>query len=67
LKKRNSREREPLFIIFLEYLKSFKMASIAQIMLAGNEKFHGQNLKSWKQKMLAIFEYRCLDKLVLGK
>jgi hypothetical protein len=37
------------------------------IMLDRKQKFNGQNFKSWKQKMLAIFEYRCLDKLVLGK
>jgi hypothetical protein len=44
-----------------------KMASLSHIMLDKNKKFNGQNFKSWKQKMLAIFEYRCLDKLVLGK
>jgi hypothetical protein len=47
--------------------KLTKMTNLAHIMLNKNEKFNGQNFKSWKQKMLAIFEYRCLDKLVLGK
>ena len=43
------------------------MASLAHIMLNGNENFNGWNFKSWKHKMLAIFEYKCLDKHVLGK
>jgi len=43
------------------------MASLSHIMLDGKKKFTGQNFKSWKQKILAICEYRCLDKLVLGK
>jgi hypothetical protein len=43
------------------------MVSLAHIMLNGNKKFNGQNFKSEKLKMLAIFQYKCLDKLVLGK
>jgi hypothetical protein len=36
-------------------------------MLEGSQKINGQNFNIWKQQMLAIFEYRCLDKLILGK
>lgn len=43
------------------------MAILSHLMLDGNKKFNGQNFSLWKQKMLAIFEYRCLDILVLGK
>jgi hypothetical protein len=43
------------------------MAILVHIILKGNEKFNGQNFNSWKQKMLTIFKYRCLDELVLQK
>jgi hypothetical protein len=49
------------------YLNPRKVASLSHIMLDGNERFNDQNFKSWKQKMLSIFEYRCLERLVMGK
>jgi hypothetical protein len=36
-------------------------------MLNGIENFNGRNFKSWKLKMLAIYEYRGLEKIVLGE
>lgn len=36
-------------------------------MLEHSQKFNGLNYNTWKQRMLSIFEYRCLDQLVLGK
>jgi hypothetical protein len=52
---------------FFCVFKTLKMASLTHIMLDEKEKFNGQNYKSWKQYMFAIFEYKCLDKLILGK
>ena len=43
------------------------MAMLSNIMLEGNHKFSGKNYNTWKQRMLAIFEYRCLADIVLGK
>ena len=43
------------------------MASLTNIMLEGNQKFSGKNYNTWKQRMLTIFEYRCLASIVLGK
>jgi hypothetical protein len=36
-------------------------------MLERSQKINGRNFNIRKQQMLAIFEYRCLDKLILGK
>lgn len=49
------------------------MVTLSSIMLEakfnGQHSIHGngQNFNTWKQWMLAIFEYRCLDKLISGK
>ena len=43
------------------------MAMLSNIMLEGNQKFSRKNYNTWKQRMLAIFEYRCLADIVLGK
>ena len=43
------------------------MAMLSNIMLEGNQKFSGKNYNTWKQRMLAIFQYRCLANIVLGK
>jgi len=43
------------------------MDSLTNIMLEGNQKFSGKNYNMWKQHMLAIFEYKCLSSIVLGK
>jgi len=43
------------------------MVNLPHILLDTNKNFNGQKFKSWKQKRLSIFEYRCLDKLVLRK
>jgi hypothetical protein len=42
------------------------MATLTNIMLEGNQKFSGKNYNTWKQRMLAIFAYRCLSDVVLG-
>jgi hypothetical protein len=42
------------------------MAALTNIMLEGNQKFSGKNYNTWKQRMLAIFAYRCLSDVVLG-
>jgi hypothetical protein len=49
------------------WLTNLNRITLSNIMLEGNQKFNGQNFNAWKQPMLAIFEYRCLDRLVLGK
>ena len=36
-------------------------------MLEGNQKFSGKIYNTWKQQMLAIFTYRCLSDVVLGR
>ena len=43
------------------------MVSLTNIMLEGNQKFLGNNYNTRKQYMLTIFEYRCLESIVLGK
>ena len=42
------------------------MATLTNIMLEGNQKFSRKNYNTWKQRMLAIFTYRCLSDVVLG-
>jgi hypothetical protein len=42
------------------------MATLTNIMFEGNQKFSGKNYNTWKQRMLAIFAYRCLSDVVLG-
>lgn len=41
------------------------MASLPNIMLEGSQCFSGKKYNTWKQFMLMIFEYRCLDKIIL--
>lgn len=42
------------------------MASLTNIMLESSQKFNSCNYNTWKQRMLTIFEYQCLDAVVLG-
>jgi hypothetical protein len=42
------------------------MSTLTNIMLEGNHKFFGKYYNTWKQRMLAIFAYRCLSDVVLG-
>jgi hypothetical protein len=42
------------------------MDTLTNIMLEGNQKFSGKNYNTWKQRMLAIFAYRCLSIVFLG-
>ena len=42
------------------------MASLTNILLEHNSKFNGHNYGTWKQCIIAIFEYRNTDQLVLG-
>lgn len=42
------------------------MATLSNVMLESSQRFNGKNYNTWKQRMLTIFEYRCLDALVLG-
>lgn len=35
-------------------------------MLEHNQKFNSRNYNTWKQRMMTIFEYRCLEKIALG-
>lgn len=42
------------------------MASLTNIMLEGNLKFNGRNYSTWKQQILAIFEYQNTNQIVLG-
>jgi hypothetical protein len=58
--------------VFFHYLSAkfsilrSSMATLTNIMLEGNQKFSGKNYNTWKQRMLAIFAYRCLSDVVLG-
>lgn len=42
------------------------MASLTNILLEHNSKFNGRNYGTWKQRIIAIFEYQNTDQLVLG-
>jgi hypothetical protein len=58
--------------VFCHYLSSkfsilrSSMATLTNITLEGNQKFSGKNYNTWKQRMLAIFAYRCLSDVVMG-
>ena len=52
-----------LYVFFIE---KCAMASLTNILLKGNSKFNGRNYSIWKQRILAIFEYRNTDQIVLG-
>jgi hypothetical protein len=58
--------------VFCHYLSTkfgilrSSMATLTNIMLEGNQKFSGKNYNTWKQRMLAIFAYRCLSNVVPG-
>ena len=42
------------------------MASLTNILLEHKSKFNGRNSRTWKQCIIAIFEYWNTDQLVLG-
>ena len=53
--------------VLLGWLGEDNMVTLSNIMLEGNQKFSGKNYNTWKQRMLAIFKYRCLVNIILGK
>ncbi len=48
------------------FIEKRAMASLTNILLEHNSKFNGRNYGTWKQRIIAIFEYRNTDQLVLG-